>query len=58
MASILLRNILGVGFEGMPESVHMHTVEKTQDAVGNCHGQNWPYRSQIRELGLSGPLHR
>jgi predicted DCC family thiol-disulfide oxidoreductase YuxK len=48
MTSILLRNILGARFEGMPEIVrHMHTVEKTQDAVGIC-----------RVMGGTNPLSR
>jgi hypothetical protein len=35
MTDILLRNILGAAFDGMPEAVRrMHSIEKTQDVRG------------------------
>jgi predicted DCC family thiol-disulfide oxidoreductase YuxK len=37
MTGILLRDILGAGFDGMPESVRrMHAVETTRDAAGTA----------------------
>src|SRR5260370_32431537 len=35
MTDILLRNILGAAFDGMPEAVRrMHSIERTQDVRG------------------------
>jgi predicted DCC family thiol-disulfide oxidoreductase YuxK len=48
MTGILLRNILGARFDGMPEAVrHMHSIEKAQDAIGTC-----------RVIGGTNPLSR
>jgi predicted DCC family thiol-disulfide oxidoreductase YuxK len=48
MTGILLRNILGVRFDDMPEAVQrMHGIERTQDAVGTS-----------RVMGGTNPLSR
>ncbi len=62
MTGILLRNILGLRFDDMPEAVRrMHDIERTQDAVGTSRvmGGTNPLSRLLRLLaGLPAPARR
>ena len=62
MTDVLLRNILGAGFDEMPEAVRrMHSIEKTQDVRGisRVMGGTNPLSWLIRVMAaLPRPAHR
>jgi hypothetical protein len=62
MTDILLRNILGVGFDKMPEAVRrMHSIEKTQDVRGMSRvmgSKNLVGRLIRAMAALPKPVHR
>lgn len=62
MTDVLLRDILGTGFDGMPEAVRrMHSIEKTQDVRGisRIMGGKNPLSRFIRTIAaLPNPAHR
>jgi len=62
MTDVLLRDILGAGFDGMPEAVRrMHSIEKTQDVRGlsRVMGGTNPLSWLIRVMAaLPRPAHR
>jgi hypothetical protein len=62
MTDVLLRDILGAGFDGMPEVVRrMHSIEKTQDVRGISRvmgGKNLLSRLIRVIAALPSPAHR